>query len=85
VRLVLEKAATKGLRRMPSKTAKALVERLKAIAAAPFAHHADAKPLGGGKDWFRVRQGDWRALYRIDRSDDTVVVEDVLHRKDAYR
>jgi len=70
---------------MPSKAAAALVERLKRIAADPFGHHPDAKRLVGVRDGFRVRHGDWRAIYRIDRAADAVYVEDVVQRKDAYR
>lgn len=70
---------------MPAKTAAALLARLKRIAEEPFARHAEAMKLVGMRDGYRVRQGDWRALYRIDRATDTMYVEDVLHRKDAYR
>jgi mRNA interferase RelE/StbE len=83
--LVIEKAALKGLRKMPSKMAMALQARLEAIADAPFAHHANVKALVGEKDAFRLRQGDWRAVYRIvrERAQMRVVLVDV--RVQIYR
>jgi hypothetical protein len=38
-----------------------MIDRLKTIAADPFARHANVEPLKGERDAFRVRQGDWRA------------------------
>jgi len=67
--LVLEKAARKGLDRMTSKTAGAMLERLEAVAAAPDPKHTNVKPLSGARDAFRLRQGNWRAVYVLDRVD----------------
>lgn len=85
MRLIFERPAVKALRRMPAKEATVLMSRLKRIADSPFEHHAGATSIKGGKDWFRARHGDWRALYRIDRSNQVMRVEHVLHRKEAYR
>lgn len=41
------------------------------LAADPFGTHPFAKSFGGGNG--RVRQGDWRALYRIDQERDEIV------------
>ena len=67
MRLEFERPAIKGLAAMPSRIAAVIVERLEAIATDPFAHHANVKPLKGEKNVFRLRQGDWRAIYRLDR------------------
>jgi mRNA-degrading endonuclease RelE of RelBE toxin-antitoxin system len=83
--LVLEKAARKGLDRMPAKAAAAMLDRLEAIAADPFERHANVRPLTGEKDAFRLRQGDWRAVYRVvrERREMRVVLVDV--RGSVYR
>jgi len=62
-----------------------MIDRLEAIAEAPFASHPDCRHLVGVRDGFRLRQGNWRALYRVDRQAAAIFVEDVRHRKDAYR
>ncbi len=85
MRLVLEKDARKGLDRMPAKAAAALLDRLEAIAAAPFDKHSNVKPLVGEKDAFRLRQGDWRAVYRIERKADEMRVVLIDVRGSVYR
>jgi len=85
MRLVLEKAARKGLDRMAPKAAEAMLKRLEAIAANPFARHANVKALAGEKDAFRLRQGDWRAVYRIIRMQDEMRVVLVDVRGSVYR
>jgi mRNA-degrading endonuclease RelE of RelBE toxin-antitoxin system len=42
-------------------------------------------PLRGHRDAVRIRQGDWRAVCRIDRDDDVITVEFVANRREAYR
>lgn len=70
---------------MPPNAAEAMLKRLEAIAANPFAKHANVKALAGEKDVFRLRQGDWRAVYRIIRvrNEMRVVLVDV--RGSVYR
>lgn len=85
MRLVWERQAIKDMARIPPKAAKAIRATLQIIAAQPFAPHPQAKTLAGQKDWFRVRHGDWRALYRLDRPSQTLIVERVKTRGDAYR
>lgn len=50
-----------------------------------FEQHPSAGPLCGRRDAVRLRHGDWRAICRIDRAEDTVVLETVAHRREAYR
>ncbi|MFL5104336.1 MAG: type II toxin-antitoxin system RelE family toxin [Xanthobacteraceae bacterium] len=37
------------------------------------------------EDGFRARQGDWRAVYKVDTEYDAVIVERVEHRREVYR
>ena len=85
MRLVIKKAAAKTLRRMQSKVATAIIAEMERIAAEPFDRHPQAKPLKGLAGMFRLRHGDWRAVYRIDRVAETVSLEDVRKREEAYR
>jgi mRNA interferase RelE/StbE len=85
VRLEFEKGAAKALRRMPKAVATTLRARLGAIAVAPFGHHANVERMEGLKDSFRLRHGDWRAVYVVDRGADVVRVERIGHRGEVYR
>ncbi len=59
-----------------------VVERISQLADEP-------RPPGcsklSGKDLYRVRQGPYRILYRIDDHVLTVLVVKVGHRRDVYR
>jgi mRNA interferase RelE/StbE len=70
---------------MPAKIATAIVDAMEAIATDPFGNHPQAKPLQGTKAGFRMRHGDWRILYRVDRDAQTVYLEAVKTRGSAYR
>ena len=70
---------------MPQRDAAALLRRLTTFAEDPLASHPWTLPLIGQTDRVRVRQGDWRAVVLIVRSEDAVIVERVEHRKEVYR
>jgi mRNA-degrading endonuclease RelE of RelBE toxin-antitoxin system len=80
-----KKDALKRLARMQPKLAAAFERDLAKIAANPFGMHTNVKALAGAKDAFRLRHGDWRALYWINRETQTVVVEAIVPRGGAYR
>jgi mRNA interferase RelE/StbE len=83
--LLIEKHAARRLARLPPKLARAILTELRSIATSPFASHANVKRLKGEKDHFRLRHGDWRALYRLDREGQRMIVEAVVPRGSAYR
>jgi mRNA interferase RelE/StbE len=85
MRLVVEKAAADRLNDLPRRQRDNLFDRLRAIAADPFGRHANVRPLRGAKDAFRLRIGDWRVIYRIDRQAQTMHVRMVEPRGSVYR
>jgi mRNA-degrading endonuclease RelE of RelBE toxin-antitoxin system len=80
MRLLLSREATRSLRALPKQDTAAIYARLTALAADPLSAHPFAKVFGGGKG--RVRQDDWRALYRIDYDRDEVVVSEIARRRE---
>jgi hypothetical protein len=62
-----------------------LIARLQAIAEQPFAAHRNVERITGEPDAFRLRQGDWRAKYRIDREVDEMRVLVVEPTGSVYR
>ena len=83
-RLEIEPTAAKGLRAMPARDGKALLSKLERIATDPFAPRAYATKLQG-RPAYRVRQGNWRAIYLIDRTVRVMLVSHVGHRREIYR
>ena len=84
MKLVYSSAAIKSLRKIPVNDAAGLRGALDVIAADPFGQHANAKKLTDHPG-FRVRHGHWRAVYRVDRETEEIVVEKIGHRKEVYR
>jgi mRNA interferase RelE/StbE len=81
--LIVSRDALKALKSMPKREAGQMLDRLKAIAADPAGLHPSVIAMQGepaGR--FRVRQGDWRAVFRIDGAD--VVVDRIGHRREVY-
>jgi mRNA-degrading endonuclease RelE of RelBE toxin-antitoxin system len=81
--LLIPPAVFKQLAAMPRDDAKRLLDRLEQIAAAPAARHPNVTALAGARGSFRVRQGDWRAVFSVEDSD--VIVDRVAHRREVYR
>src|SRR4051794_25110332 len=75
IKLIVTRIASKTLARIPMREREALLDKAEAFAAAPFAVHPAATPLRGQPDAIRLRQGDWRAICRVDRAADTIVLE----------
>ena len=80
--LLIPPRVAKELADMPRADQARLLERLKAIAADPDSRHPNVLALVGRPGVYRARQGDWRALFRIEDSD--VVVIRIAHRREAY-
>ena len=81
--LLIPPVAFKQLASMPRDDAKRLMDRLERIAEAPAARHPNVSALAGAPGSFRVRQGEWRAVFSIERGD--VIVDRVAHRREVYR
>jgi mRNA interferase RelE/StbE len=86
MRLVIEKAAMRRLNNLPGSARESVRRRLDEIAADPFAKHANVKRYKeGGPNSFRLRHGQWRAIYRIDREAQEMQVQIIDTRGSVYR
>jgi mRNA interferase RelE/StbE len=81
--LVYTRRALKDLAGLPAAEGKRIRERLKGYAAAPEIAGQDVKPLRGAPGDFRLRSGDWRALFTV--SGDEMTVYRIGHRREVYR
>lgn len=83
VPLIFSPVATKALLAMPKRERDQLRARLVAITAAPADRHPSVTAMQGAPPGrLRVRQGDWRAVFRVIDGD--VVVLDIGHRSEVY-
>ncbi len=81
--LLIPQRVFKQLAAMPKADARRLLDRLQKIADAPDKLHPNVVPLVGEASVFRVRQGDWRAVFSMDEGD--VIVDRIAHRREVYR
>ena len=79
----LERAAERGLRRLPVETFHRIVPRIRALAENPGPPGC-RKLTGSENDW-RIRVGDYRVIYEIDEGEKAVRVFRIRHRREAYR
>jgi mRNA interferase RelE/StbE len=78
----MARPARRGLTRLPADVYKRLRSAIVALAD-------DPRPYGckkmTGRDGWRIRDGDYRAIYLIDDDKQTVLVVQVGHRRDVYQ
>lgn len=83
-RIDVAAGARRGLHRLPTKVASAIVEFITGPLAANPARLS--KPLTNDLVGYRsARRGDYRVLIRIDDDAHAVLVVRIDHRADAYR
>jgi mRNA interferase RelE/StbE len=83
-RLVVKASAAKELDLVEPKR---LRQRLVAAIASPADNPrpAGCEKLAGAEDAYRIRQGDYRAVYTIDDRARVVLLVKVGHRREVYR
>ncbi len=74
-----KRTAIKALKKMPGKDRDATMAKVEAYAAVGS---ADVKALKGSV-FFRLRHGNWRAVFEETATEITVL--DVAHRREIYR
>ena len=82
-RIEYSRDALKMLLRMPVNMARLIRTKIEQVAADPFAPNNNVKRLKG-MDAFRLRVGDWRVVYEIDRRAITIFVIRIGPRGSVY-
>ena len=83
MRIRIADEAAKLLEGLPPKHARQIDARILRLAVEPFP--PTSLKLQGTSDVYRVRQGPYRILYRVNRSEDLLIVEAIGDRKEIYR
>jgi mRNA interferase RelE/StbE len=79
----LERTAERDLRRLSAKIFSRIIPEIRALAETPRPHGC-RKITGSRNDW-RIRIGDYRVIYEIDKKTSIVRVMRVMHRRQVYR
>jgi mRNA interferase RelE/StbE len=81
--ILLEQAAERDLKKLPSEMFKRIIPKIKELAGNPKPQWS-RKITGSKNDW-RIRVGDYRIIYEIDARAKNIKVMRIRHRKDVYR
>lgn len=82
MKLRVAKTALKQLLKIPYKQRLRIEDKIKILAGEPFP--SQSKKLSGRPGW-RLKIGDYRAIYFIDKKKKVVIILSVQHRRDVYR
>jgi mRNA interferase RelE/StbE len=80
--VLLASSAKKELLRLPDPVIARILPKIEDLAVEPRPH--GCKKLRGGEDAWRVRVGDYRAIYIIDDEAKKVEVTRIAHRREVY-
>jgi mRNA interferase RelE/StbE len=79
----LKPTAIRGLTKLPKDIQRSIRSRIDALANNPFP--SDVKRLESEERFYRVRVGDYRIIYQVDKKIPLVLVVNIGHRKEIYR
>ncbi len=79
----LKPAAVRDLRKLPADVRQRVAARIDALAIDPTPPGAEA--LKGELNCFRLRLGDYRILYQMERRSLLVLMIRIGHRREIYR
>ena len=82
--MIYRKTATKMLRRMPRSLATRFLLAFGALATGKSQRKLDIKQLAG-REGYRLRIGNWRALYHIEEDQLIIEVVKIGPRGDVYK
>ena len=82
-KVVSKPSVEKDLRSLPKSTLVRVLRQIDGLAVEPFPR--TTIKLEGGEGLYRIRVGDYRIIYGVDRLAKQVLVHHVRHRREVYR
>jgi mRNA interferase RelE/StbE len=85
--VLVDERVEKDLKSVPKHITVRFLDLLDELEIDPFQNRpgVDIKPIKGHSDLYRIRIGDYRVLFTIDRPKKIVIITTIAHRKRAYR
>jgi mRNA interferase RelE/StbE len=80
---VLKPSVEKDLRPIPKVTIVRIFQHIEQLRDAPFPRQSIK--LAGAEQLYRLRVGDYRIIYSVDKEEKQITVHYVRHRRDVYR
>ena len=82
-KVVPKPSVEKDLRSLPKSTIVRVLRQIDGLGVDPFPRQT--VKLEGGEGLYRIRVGDYRIIYGVDRAAKQVIVHHVRHRREVYR
>jgi len=82
-KVILKPSVEKDLRSLPQTLVVRIFGHIEALQENPFPR--GMRKLSAAEELYRVRVGDYRIVYAVDKHDRRVIVYYVRHRRDVYR
>jgi mRNA interferase RelE/StbE len=76
--------AAKAMAKLPRDLQALMLEKIEAVAAAPYEQHNNVKRLQGRPE-FRLRVHDWRVIYRVQDDRVVLLVIKIASRGEVYK
>lgn len=80
----LSRVSEKYLTRLTTSKAKRIIAKIEKLAENPFEDDNNISKLTGTASSFRLRLGDIRIIYNIDREKRVIYINKIAHRGSAY-
>ena len=81
--IVFKTSAEKDLRSLPQSAIGRVLKQIGLLASEPFPRQS--LKLTGVESLYRIRVGDYRIVYGVDKDAGRVIIHYVRHRHDVYR
>ena len=82
-KIELKKSVFKDIRDIPQVFLKKIEEAIQKLSENPFS--PESKKIQGYTDYYRIRVGMYRIIYRVEKKIEIVTIIKVGHRKEIYR
>lgn len=82
-KIIFKPSTEKDLGALPKSVVARVFKRIEALKDDPFPRQSIK--LAGAERLYRIRLGDYRVIYGVNKDAKEVVIHYIRHRRDAYR
>ncbi|HSB04092.1 MAG TPA: type II toxin-antitoxin system RelE/ParE family toxin [Thermodesulfobacteriota bacterium] len=81
--IVFKPSVEKDLRSLPKSVIVRVLRQIETLRKNPFARQS--VKLAGAEKLYRIRVGDYRVVYAVDKGAQEITVHYIRHRREVYR
>jgi mRNA interferase RelE/StbE len=81
--IVFKPSIEKDLRSLPKSVIARVLRQIETLSENPFSRQS--VKLAGAEQLYRIRVGDYRVVYAVDKEAQEIIVHYIRHRREVYR